>query len=192
MIRMRVVAVLGVLLATAACRNPDVTILRGAELPADVYGPPDPTPTAGADLPRRGDVWLVRNGRLREIPDRPLQGVAASEAEALLLALLQGPTGLRGMSTEIPPETRLNSVAVDEGVALVDLSENFEQGPSRSLAMRVAQVVYTLTEDPQVRAVEFSFEGVRQPVIGAGGRVILSRPVLRSDYTELTQPPPKG
>jgi hypothetical protein len=184
-------AVIAIALMATACRNPGVTILRGPELPQDVYGPPAPTPTAEADLPRRGDVWLVKNGRLREVKDRPLQGVAASEAEALLLALLQGPSGLGGMSTEIPPDTRLNSLEVDDGVALVDLSENFEQGPSRSLSMRVGQVVYTLTEDPRVRAVEFSFEGISQPVIGATG-VVLSRPVLRSDYTALTQPPPKG
>lgn len=183
-------AVLGIALGAAACRSPGVTILRGPELPPDVYGSPEPTPTAGADLPDSGDVWLVKNGRLKEVQDRPLQGVAQSEAEALLLALLQGPGGLRGMSTEIPRDTRFNSLEVEEGVATVDLSENFEQGPGRSLAMRLAQVVYTLTEDPVVDAVQFSFEGVGGPVIGPGGRLILT--VRRSDYRPLTQPPPKG
>jgi Sporulation and spore germination len=185
------VAAMALLIATSACQRPDVTVLRGTDLPPDVYGPPEPTPTAGADVPTSGDVWLVRNGRLREVRDRVFQGVVTSEAEALLLALFQGPSGLRGYETEIPPDTRLNALEVEDGVAQVDLSENFEQGPSRSLRMRVAQVVYTLTEDPQVDQVEFSFEGVPQPVIGVGGGV-LARPVLRSDYTALTQPPPKG
>lgn len=186
-----VVAALAALIGTSACQSPDVTILRGPELPPDVYGPPEPTPTAGADLPTQGDVWLVRNDTLTEVSDRVFQGVATTEAEALLLALLQGPSGLRGFETEIPPDTRLNALEVEDGVALVDLSENFEQGPSRSLAMRVAQVVYTLTEDPRVDRVEFSFEGVSGPVLGAGGGV-LARPVGRPDYSPLTQPPAKG
>jgi hypothetical protein len=184
-------AVLALVIGTSACQRPEVTILRGPELPPDVYGPPEPTPTAGADLPTQGDVWLVRNGRLREVRDRVFQGVATSEAEALLLALFQGPSGLRGVNTEIPPDTSINAVEVRDGVALVDLSDNFQLGSSRSLAMRAAQVVYTLTEDPQVDRVEFSFEGVARPVLGAS-RDPLARPVLRSDYVALTQPPPKG
>jgi Sporulation and spore germination len=185
-----VVAALLVLIGTSACQRPGVTILRRPELPPDVYGPPEPTPTAGADLPTQGDVWLVKNERLREVRNRVFQGVATSEAEALLLALLQGPSGLRGYDTEIPPDTRLNAVEVRDGVALVDLSENFRLGSSSSLAIRAAQVVYTLTEDPQIRQVEFSFEGVPSPVYGAS-RDLLARPVGRSDYAALTQPPPK-
>jgi hypothetical protein len=187
----RALAAVLVIVTMSGCRSPGVTILRGPELPSDVYGPPQPTPTPGEDLPQRGDVWLVKNERLKEVKDRPLAGVAQSEAEALLLALLQGPGGLRGLSTEIPRDTRFNSLEVEEGVATVDLSENFEQGPNSSLAMRVAQVVYTLTEDPVVDDVQFSFEGVLSSVIGPGGR-ILPRPVRRSDYSALTLPPPKG
>ena len=187
----RMVVVVAVLIGTSACQQPDVTILRGPELPPDVYGPPEPTPTASADLPTQGDVWLVRNGRLREVRNRVFQGVARSEAEALLLALFQGPSGLRGFDTEIPPDTSINAVEVRDRIALVDLSDDFQLGSSRSLAMRAAQVVYTLTEDPQVDQVEFSFEGVPRPVLGAS-REPLARPVLRSDYAALTQPPPKG
>jgi hypothetical protein len=187
----RAIAVVLATVTLVGCRSPGVTILRGPELPPDVYGPPQPTPTPGEDLPKRGDVWLVKNERLKEVEDRPLAGVAQSEAEALLLALLQGPSGLRGVTTEIPTDTRFNSLEVEEGVATVDLSENFEQGPNSSLAMRVAQVVYTLTEDPVVQSVQFSFEGLRRSVIGPGGRLILGA-VERSDYSALTPPPPKG
>jgi Sporulation and spore germination len=184
-------ALIAVVIGTAGCGSPDVTILRGPDLPPDVYGPPEPTPTVGADLPTQGDVWLVRNGRLREVKDRVFQGVATSEAEALLLALFQGASGLRGFDTEIPSDTSINAVEVRDGLALVDLSDNFQLGSSRSLAMRAAQVVYTLTEDPQVDRVEFSFEGVSEQVLGAS-RDPLAPPVSRSDYAALAQPPPKG
>jgi Sporulation and spore germination len=186
-----VAAVLPILLS--ACRSPSVTILRGPDLPSDIYGPPGPEPTAGADLPNTGDVWLVKQGRLKEVRNRPLQGVAATQAEALMLALLQGPAGLRGLSTEIPQATRLNSLEVEDGVATVDLSGHFELGSSRSVKMRLAQVVYTLTEDPQVRAVSFSFDGVpEEEVAGPGTTTIVGRAVNRLDYESLTRPPPKG
>jgi len=188
--RLLVTAVVLPILASG-CRGPDVTILRGPELPSDIYGGPGPTPTA--DLPDTGDVWLVQDGRLRQVEDRPLQGVATSRAEALMLALLQGPVGVHGLTTEIPRATRLNSLAVEEGVATVDLSGNFELGPSRSVKMRLAQVVYTLTEDPQVRAVAFSFDGVPEESVPVPGVTLpVDRAVNRLDYESLTKPPPKG
>jgi sporulation and spore germination protein len=188
--RRALIAAVALPLLAVACRSPGVTILRGPELPSDIYGPPAPTPTAGPNLPDTGDVWLVKNGRLKEVRNRPLQGVATSQAEALMLALL-GPPELPGVTTEIPQATRLNSLEVGPGVATVDLSENFERGSDESLKLRLAQVVYTLTEDPRVQAVEFSFDGEPESVIGAAGTTILGS-VERSDYRSLTRPPPKG
>jgi germination protein M len=190
-VRRVVLAAVALSILASGCRAPDATILRGSELPSDIYGGPGSTPTA--DLPDAGDVWLVKEGRLREVEDRPLQGVATSQAEALMLALLQGPVGVRGLTTEIPRATRLNSLEVEGGVATVDLSGNFELGPSRSVKMRLAQVVYTLTEDPRVRAVAFSFDGVPEESVPVPGVTLpVDRAVNRLDYESLTRPPPKG
>ncbi len=168
------------LLATvllAACGRTAVTILPEAELPEDVYG--SPTPSRVEELPDHGTVYLVHKRKLvgipRELPE------ASSLPEALLKALLAGPK--EAHRTAIPQDARLISVVIDGGgIATVDLSSEFERSaPGLQLALRVAQVVYTLTEAPQVRAVRFSIEGAPAGVIAANDRVVV-RPVARADY----------
>lgn len=163
------------------CRGPAVTVIPKSELPEDVYSPrPSPSPTVGEELLRTGTVYMVNKGRLigvsRRLPSAP------SESEALLSALLEGPTeGVRATSA-IPPGTRAIDVGVVGTVATVDLSQEFTRGAARrTLAIRVAQIVYTLTEDPEIVSVVFAFEGTPAPVIGGDERV-LERPVGRMDY----------
>lgn len=179
----RVVTSAALLLTLAACRDTAVTLLPQGDLPRDIYGSPVPQPTT--ELPRRGTVYMIRDGRLAPVL-RPLQGVARSLPEALLLTLLQGPAGVRDATTAIPPDTRINDIQVVDGIATVDLSEEFEQGGSgRALALRVAQVVFALTEDRSVEGVLFSIEGIPGPVVTGGGEVVF-RPVTREDYGRFT------
>jgi germination protein M len=102
---------------------------------------------------------------VREVPE------TVAVARAALEELLAGPTAQRprsGLATEIPEGTRLNDVAVADGVATVDLSPEFESGGgSLSMQLRVAQVVYTLTRFPSVESVAFMIDG--QPVEAIGG-----------------------
>jgi hypothetical protein len=163
--------------AMAACARPDVALIPQEELPADLYG--TPTPARIASLPERGTVWLVRDGRLAPVPRRLPE--AGSLPEALVRGLLLGPRG--ATRSAIPDDTRFIGVRVDgDGVATVDASEEFERSaPGEELALRVAQVVFTLTEAPQVVAVAFSIEGRTAGVI-AGNRQVVTRPVTRDDY----------
>jgi hypothetical protein len=107
------------------------------------------------------EVWLVRNGRLVEAlrAHRPTQRVAT----AALRALLAGPTQAEraaGVTTQVPPATRLLGVVIARGVAHVDLSSDYESpAGSRALQLRLAQVVYTATQFPTVKAVRFSVDG---------------------------------
>jgi hypothetical protein len=165
----------------AGCRGPAVTVIPESELPDFYSSPsPSPTPTPGEEPPRTGTVYLVRKGRLIEVP-RELPR-AATLSEALLAGLLEGPPeGVRATSA-IPPGTRAIDVGVVGTVATVDLSQEFKRGAARrTLAIRVAQIVYTLTEDPEVLSVVFAFEGTPAPVISGDERV-LERPVGRMDY----------
>lgn len=163
------------------CRGPAVTVVPKSELPDDVYSPrPSPSPTVGQELLRTGTIYMVSKGRLigvsRKLPSAP------SESEALLAALLEGPPeGVRATSA-IPPGTRAIDVGVVGTVATVNLSQEFMRGAARrTLAIRVAQIVYTLTEDPEIVSVVFAFEGTPAPVISGDERV-LERPVGRMDY----------
>lgn len=179
-------------LVVAACGRPGVTVIPASELPLDVYGAPVPAragadgaadafgapPSPAVEIPERGTIYVVRRGRLSPL-EVPLPA-AGSLPESLLLALLAAEPE-RGR-TAIPPDTRLIAVSVENGVATVDLSEEFEQEASgERLALRVAQVVYTVTEAPQVSSVLFSVEG-RMTAVIAGEDQVVARRVTRADY----------
>ncbi len=76
-------------------------------------------------------------------------------------------------------------ITIEDGLATVDLSSEFEAGGGTfSMAARLAQVVFTLTQFPTVREVEFRRDG--EPVtIFSGEGIILDHPVGRDDYQEL-------
>ena len=110
-------------------------------------------------------------------------------ATAAMGFLLDGPSDMEdptqpALFTTIPDGTRLLGITIDDGVATVDLSREFESGGgSASVFGRLAQVVYTLTQFPTVDAVTFTLDG--EPVtVFSGEGVVLDHPVGRADYTD--------
>jgi germination protein M len=109
-------------------------------------------------------------------------------ATAAMNALLAGPHGLAaqiGMTTQIPAGTRLLGVSIATGTATVDLSGSFQSGGgSLSMQLRVAQVVYTLTQFATVQRVEFKLDGT--PVQAIGGEGLMVTDVTRSTFESVT------
>ncbi|MGH2739742.1 MAG: GerMN domain-containing protein [Actinomycetota bacterium] len=172
-------------LVLAACGGEELTLLTEEQLPEDLYG--SPTPSLAPNLPSRGTVYFIGERGLVGV-SRPLTD-APSLPSALLDALLQGPPDGGVFRSAIPSDTRALGIILDVGVATVDLSDEFEGGGTgTSLALRVAQIVYTLTEAPNVLAVLFSIEGIPTAVISGSERV-LDRPVIREDYARLLRRP---
>jgi sporulation and spore germination protein/putative VirB-like lipoprotein len=192
----RPVAALVAAILLAGCARQGLTLLPEADLPGDVYGPPQPAPEP-EQIPANGRIFLVERAHL--VPARvTLQPVADSLAEALLVALFPpGPQGSRS-STEIPDGTRLNAVDVAGGVATVDVSGDFERAaPPRSQALRIAQVVYTLTDEGTgIGGVRFEIDGVPQEAIGGAQLGTILGPVTRGDYADFAprakEPAKKG
>jgi len=118
---------------------------------------------------------------LREIPQTPAVGSAAMSA--LLLGPNDDEMGARpAMYSAIPEGTRLLGLTINDGIATVDLSREFETGGgSASVVGRLAQVVYTLTQFPTVTGVQFELDGEPVKVFGGEG-VVLDEPVGRDDY----------
>ena len=120
---------------------------------------------------------------VREIPATKAVGAAA------MAALLDGPNeaelgGRPAMYTTLPDGTRFLGLTIDNGVATVNLSKEFEpDGGSVEGIDRLAQVVYTLTQFPTVSSVAFEIEGVPKPAFGANGTTF-DRPVSRDDYRD--------
>ena len=76
-------------------------------------------------------------------------------------------------------------LSIDNGVATVDLSSEFEAGGgSPSILVRLGQVVYTLTQFPTVESVAFEVEGRPASVFSAEG-IVLDGPVGRDAYDDL-------
>ncbi|HEX2026020.1 MAG TPA: GerMN domain-containing protein [Actinomycetota bacterium] len=136
----RAAVILSAIAFVSACRPEGVTVLSDSELPVDVYGSPQPTPEVSPEqLPARGTVYLVRQGRLVD-QQVTLQPGGESLQEALMVALLGAsspPQPRRGPRSEIPELTRLLDIEVDGTVATVDLSPEFSQGPAESLTLRL-------------------------------------------------------
>jgi germination protein M len=108
---------------------------------------------------------------------------------AALEALLAGPESGDGkVTTAIPSGTRLLGLTVDEGIATVDLSSEYESGGgSSSVMMRLAQVVFTLTQFPTVDAVAFEIEGRPVDVFSSEG-LVLDGPQERRDFEGIAPP----
>ncbi len=112
-------------------------------------------------------------------------------AAAAIKALLEGPTAAEqeaGFYTAIPERTLFLGVSVTDGVATVDLSREYESGGgSLSMGLRLAQVVYTLTQFPTIDAVQFRLDGKPVEVFGGEG-LSLDHPVDRADYEDYLTP----
>lgn len=153
-------------------------------------GPSSPSPDPTGSPSGRTvtyEVWFPLGETLfvtrRTEPETQAVGAAS------LNALLAGPTPVEtaaGVGTSIPPGTELLGLAIEGGVATVDLSSDFESGGgSASMFMRLAQVVYTLTQFDSVgEGVSFRLDG--QPVtVFSGEGIVLDGPVDRDDYLDL-------
>jgi spore germination protein GerM len=102
--------------------------------------------------------------------------------------LIAGPTPTERdteLSTAIPADTLLLGLSIDDGLATIDLSREFEVGGgSFNILSRLAQVVYTLTQFPTIDEVLFHLDG--EPVdVFSGEGVVLEDPVDRSDYATI-------
>jgi germination protein M len=109
------------------------------------------TPTQPPQVAVR--VYFLRDGKVAPV-QRDVTGPAVGSAA--VRELLEGPTSDdQGVDSAMPAGTELESLSISSGVATVQLSEQ----PSDDAAR--AQLVYTLTQFPTVKRVDF---GADRPV----------------------------
>lgn len=146
----------------------------------------DETPSEPA-RPRTVRLYFVRGEDIgvvsRQIP--ATKAVATAAVQQLLL----GPTALEqgyGFTSEIPVGTDLRGVTIKNGTATVDLSRDFESGGGTlSVSLRLAQLVYTLTQFETVDRVVLYMDGEKVGVFSGEG-VVLDHPLTRADFEEVT------
>jgi spore germination protein GerM len=119
--------------------------------------------------------------------------VGENAAVTTVESLLAGPSademaGTPAISTAIPEGTTLLEVEIADGVATVDLSQEYDDGGgSFSMFARLAQVVFTVTRVADVHGVQFEIEGEPVSVFSSEG-IELDVPQGRDDYLDLLPP----
>src|SRR6185369_17177049 len=167
--------------------------------PTGAPGSPEPTGLSPSGPPSAGTIvrayfflgsFTTTSGLvpvLREVPETTAVGAAA------MAALLAGPNGAElsaspAMYTTVPDGSRFLGLRIENGIATVNLSREFESGGgSASVLGRLAQVVYTLTQFPTVQGVQFELDGTPITVFSGEG-VVLDKPLTRADYTDQLPP----
>jgi hypothetical protein len=150
---------------------------------------PSPTPTGSPVGTTKLSVYFLRGEKLGVAERRVPQTKAV--AAAAVRELCAGPSAAEraaGLGTAVPAGTAFGGVSISDGVALVDLSSAFENGGgSLSMTARVAQVVYTLTQFPGIKAVAFSLDGAPISTLGGEG-VDVAPPQQRADWVDFEPP----
>lgn len=131
-------------------------------------------------------VTIDPDGRISRVSAERILPVSASPMSDALKTLFSGTTTTennKAYRSLIPPNTKLLSATVREGVAYINVNENFEfnkYGIEGYIA-ELAQVVYTATEFPTVKAVQFLIEGNKKNYLGSDG-VWIGSPLSRDSF----------
>ncbi len=197
--RLPIMMIVGVSLLAVGCGTPSSgslgpapTTTAGASSPASppasgtasaTASPSGQRPTATPTPAREIGVqaWFSRNGKLfvtqRTVP------ATAGVGRGALDRVLTGPSAAEnaaGLRTQIPAGTTLRGLRISAGIATADLSSSFESAASPSaMPLRIAQVVYTLTQFPTVTGVRFAINGEGKTVVGG---VPVQSPQTRAMY----------
>jgi germination protein M len=133
-----------------------------------------PSPSSTATAATTLSLYFLRGEQLG-VAER-LVPQTTKPATAALEALLGGPSSAEsdaGLTSALPSGTRLLGLSIEGTTAKVDLSGRFAAGGgSVSMQARVAQVVYTLTRFPTIRAVDFRLDGALVETLGGEGLIL--------------------
>ncbi|HEY8746197.1 MAG TPA: GerMN domain-containing protein [Chloroflexota bacterium] len=139
-----------------------------------------PPSSAASPATQPADLFFTSGGKLSAVPSR-VSGTAP--ARQALEQLLKGPTDAQHV-TEIPTSTHLQDVSIKNGTATVSFDDAFfaPDGATGTL-LRLAQVVFTLTQFSGVTSVRFLQDGRGVDLIGEG--FPLNRPLARQDFAHV-------
>ena len=103
-----------------------------------------------------------------------------------LKSLMQGSTSTdtqRDIRTLIPSSSAVRSIAVKNGIAYIDMNDNFQfntLGPVAS-NIQIYQLVYTSTEFPTIQKIQILINGKRIPYLHSEGGISIASPLSRDD-----------
>jgi len=152
----------------AACSGSEESGTTSSTAPPPVPTAADTEAATTSSGPTRTSsvlVYFIRDGKVAAA--RRTVSRTGAVGAAAIGALIEGPTPEEadaGLATAIPPETRLVSLVIANGIARIALEREEADELEVNRRTAVAQIVYTLTQFPSVRGVVF--EDTR--VVGKG------------------------
>jgi spore germination protein GerM len=193
----------GAVLSRGPVRTPQPAPPAGSPREVIESATPSPSETAAEDATTDSivlEVWFRDHQEpvflvpaYREVPRTP--AIARAAIEALLagpsVAELEAQDGKKRppVGTSIPAETQLLGLTIENRVATVDFSAEFNDTGLGSTYehLPLAQVVFTLTQFDTVNAVIFEIEGKRVELYGGHG-LMIDGPLKRKDYEDSAPP----
>lgn len=168
---------------TETVKPPDTTTTTPPTPPSSVGSPSNPTSQSvllTLYYPNAQATGLVASNRTVEVTDQEV-------IKAMFKELALPPAGLE---QPLPQGTKLlNALVSSDGVASIDLSQEFKKnfsGGSAEEQMTLYSIVNTLTTLPNIHSVQFLLEGKMHP--GILGHIDTSVPIKRNESLILKTP----
>lgn len=167
--------------ASSSAQKPTVT-------PSSPSAKPETAKNRSAAVRKAVIYWVRVDADGKLVPKSVTRLLPKSDAPMsdALEALFAAPTVAelkQGVRTLIPPDTKLRSAWVKDGIAFINVSEEFQfnqYGIDGALA-QLLQVVFTATEFSTVKSVQFLIEGQKKEYLGAEG-VWIGSPLSRTSF----------
>lgn len=196
----------GGLVGLSGCGGTGGLDVAGTAAPATATAPAGLSSTASgartlSDVPAgdagiAAEVYFLRDGRVSPVRRLLSSGVGQSGVWPELVSdLLRGPSSVErqtGMGTAFARVGGSSfdfdnlSVSPESGVASIDLPGSFADGTVQGVRQRLAQLVFTLTQSPDVTGVSVSVAG--RSLASIPGLQSPDRPLDRNDFEPETPP----
>ena len=124
-----------------------------------------------------GDIKLNKINRQVKVAGSPLQAVMDVLLEGVNTDEIN-----QGYLSLIPPGSKLKSIRVSDGIATMDFSEEFmfnTFGPE-GMKNQLKQVIFTASEFPTVKAVQFLIDGKKVDYISEG--ICTKEPLTKNSF----------
>lgn len=146
-------------------------------------------PLSSSGPMRKSTLYFINvgnEGKIELFPSVREMAEAGGPLSASLAELLRGPTPeemTRGYLSLIPPDTRLLSARVQDETAFLSFSDEFQYNTlgMEGYVAQLRQIIFTATEFPQVKRVQFLIKGQYKDALGAEG-VAIGKPLDRGSF----------
>ena len=144
--------------------------------------PPSPQPVKPPVETRDRSIYLMQKSNMMLVKVNRNLNVSNTPLQDSVNALLAGPAPdeiMRGIESLVPEGSRLLSARVEGTTAVLDFNQEFRYNTrgSEGCAAQIKQIVWTATEFPNVRDVQFLIEGQKVDFLSEG--VTIRSPIGR-------------